>query len=106
MRAALALALLWASSAAADPLVEELLPRVVKVMGLPGPKKLNVKEVTREQAEAILRKEIDSKANERLGEALIAIGLLPPGTKLGVLAPDFNRQNVSGFYDLDAHTLF
>ncbi len=100
------LLLLIALPAAADPLVDELLPRVEKVMGLKGPKKLKVEEITRERAEVILRGEIDAKANERLGEALLSIGLLPPGTKLGVLAPDFNRQNVSGFYDLDTHTLY
>ena len=99
------LALTLGLPAAADPLVDELLPQVVKVMGLPAPKKLKVKEVNRAQAEAMLRKEIDPKANEALGEALLAIGLLPPGTKLELLAPEFHQQNVSGFYDLREHTL-
>ena len=86
-------------------LVEELLPRVLKVMGLPGPKNLKVKVLSREQAEGWLRREVDVERQQRLGEALLAIGLLPQGTKLETLAPDFNRQNVSGFYDLQAHTL-
>lgn len=90
----------------AEPLVDELLPRVVKVMGLPMSRKVTVKRVSRGEAEALLRREVDVKAAARLGEALLAIGLLPAGTKLETLAPDFNRQNVSGFYDVREHTLF
>lgn len=90
----------------AEPLVDELLPRVVKVMGLPMTRKVTVKRVSRAEAEQILRREVDVKAAARLGEALLAIGLLPAGTTLETLAPDFNRQNVSGFYDLREHTLF
>jgi hypothetical protein len=48
----------------------------------------------------------ESARLQQLGEALLALGLLPPGTKLEALAPEFNRQNVSGFYDLHRHTLF
>ncbi len=92
----------WAS----EPLVDEFLPRVVKVMGLPMTRKVTVKRVSRAEAEQILRSEVDVKAAAQLGEALLAIGLLPAGTKLELLAPDFNRQNVAGFYDLRAHTLF
>jgi Zn-dependent peptidase ImmA (M78 family) len=96
------------SGAPVSPLVEDLLPRVVKVMGLPAPKNLKVKLISRTQAEAILRRDVEKDRDhlERLGEALIAIGLIPPDTKLATLAPDFNRQNVSGFYDLKEHTLF
>ncbi|MDP1827046.1 MAG: hypothetical protein Q8L48_27480 [Archangium sp.] len=88
--------------------MEELLPRVVKVMGLPGPKNVKVKLVSREQAEALLRQDLEEDRDhlQRLGEALLAVGLLPAGTKLEALAPDFNRQNVNGFYDLRQHTLF
>jgi hypothetical protein len=104
------LAILSAAALAGEPLelVEELLPRVVKVMGLPGPKNVKVKVVSREQAEALLREdlEVDRDHLQRLGEALLAVGLLPVGTKLEALAPDFNRQNVNGFYDLRQHTLF
>ncbi len=105
------LGLLWwlmSSGAAwgAEPLVDELLPRVVKVMGLPMNREVTVKRVSRAEAEAILRREVNVKAAARLGETLEAVGLLPAGTKLETLAPDFNRQNVSGFYDLRAHTLF
>ena len=89
-------------------LVEELLPRVVKVMGLNAPKHLKVKIISRAEAEALLRRDVENDHDhlQRLGEALLAIGLLPPDTKLEALAPDFNRQNVSGFYDLHTHTLF
>jgi hypothetical protein len=99
--------MLSAAARAENPakLVEELLPRVTKVMGLPGPRHLTVKVLSRAQAEAWLRAEPDVDRQQRLGEALLAVGLLPPGTKLEALAPDFNRQNVSGFYDLRTHTL-
>ena len=90
----------------AEPLVDEFLPRVVKVMGLPMTRKVTVKRVSRAEAEQILRREVDVKAAARLGEALVAIGLLPAGTKLENLAPDFNQQHVAGFYDLREHTLF
>lgn len=89
-------------------LVEELLPRVVKVMGLPAPRTVRVKQVSRREAEALLRREVasDGERLARLGEALVTIGLLPAGTRLEALAPEFNRQNVSGFYDLHEHTLY
>lgn len=107
MRWLVLLAMVSSGARADEPakLVEELLPRVTKVMGLPGPKHLTVKVLSREQAEAWLRSEPDVDRQQRLGEALLAVGLLPPGTKLEALAPDFNRQNVSGFYDLRTHTL-
>lgn len=107
MRWLLLFAMVSAAARADEPakLVEELLPRVTKVMGLPGPKHLTVKVLSREQAEAWLRAEPDVDRQQRLGEALLAVGLLPPGTKLEALAPEFNRQNVSGFYDLRTHTL-
>ncbi len=89
-----------------SPLVEELLPRVVKVMGLPMPRKVKVKIVSRAEAERLLRRDFDGPALERLGEALEAIGVLPLKTRLETLAPDFHRQNVSGFYDLREHTLY
>lgn len=89
-----------------EQLVEELLPRVVKVMGLPMSREVKLKVVTRAEAEQRLRGEVDAQAQQRLGEALLAIGLLPEGTRLETLAPDFNRQHVSGFYDLREHTLF
>ena len=106
------LAVLLSSAAQAgapvSPLVDDLLPRVVKVMGLHAPRNLKVKLVSREQAEAILRRDVEKDRDhlERLGEALIAVGLLPADANLAALAPDFNRQNVSGFYDLREHTLF
>ncbi|MDP3156905.1 MAG: hypothetical protein Q8N23_29815 [Archangium sp.] len=108
MRIELALAcwLISASAWGAEPLVDEFLPRVVKVMGLPMTRKVTVKRVSRVEAEQILRREVDVKAAARLGEALVAIGLLPAGTRLEDLAPDFNQQNVAGFYDLREHTLF
>ena len=87
-------------------MVEELLPRVVKVMGLPMPRKVKVKLISRGEAERLLRRDVDAPALQRLGEALVAIGLLPLKTRLETLAPDFQRQNVSGFYDLREHTLF
>lgn len=92
---------------AEDPakLVDEMLPRVLEVMRLPGPKNLKVKVLSREQAERWLRRDVDVERQQRLGEALRALGLLPAGAKLESLAPDFNRQNVAGFYDLHAHTL-
>ena len=109
MRWALILGLVSSVAAADEPakLVDELLPRVVQVMGLSAPKHLQVKVVSRAEAEALLRGELDNQQDhlQRLGEALLAIGLLPPGTKLEALAPDFNRQNVSGFYDVHTHTL-
>lgn len=107
MRWLLLLATISSTARADDParLVEELLPRVIKVMGLPGPKHLNLKILTREQAQTWLERDVDVEQQRRLGEALFAIGLLPPGTALEALAPDFNRQNVSGFYDLRTHTL-
>jgi hypothetical protein len=89
-----------------SPVVDELLPRVVKVMGLPMPRPVKVKLISREDAEALLRRESAAPRNQLLGEALLAIGLLPAGAKLESLAPDFERQNVSGFYDLPQHTLF
>lgn len=104
------IAIFSATAFADEPskLVEDLLPRVVTVMGLPGPKNVKVKVVSREQAEALLRKDLEADRDhlQRLGEALLAVGLLPVGTKLEALAPDFNRQNVNGFYDLGQHTLF
>lgn len=110
MRWLFLLAMVSASALADEPinLVEELLPRVVKVMGLPGPKHVKVKVISREMAEAILRRDLDQDRDhlQRLGEALLAVGLLPAGTTLETLAPDFNRQNVSGFYDLREHTLY
>ncbi len=108
MRIELGLAcwLISASAWAAEPLVDEFLPRVVKVMGLPMTRKVTVKRVSRTEAEQILKREVDVKAAARLGEALLAIGLLPAGTRLENLAPDFNQQNVAGFYDLREHTLF
>lgn len=107
MRWLLLLAMVSFSARADEParLVEELLPRVIEVMGLPGPKHLTVKIVSREQAERWLRRDLDPDRQQRLGEALLAVGLLPPGTKLETLAPDFNAQNVSAFYDLRTHTL-
>lgn len=94
------------ASGPVDPLVEELLPRVVKVMGLPMPVKVKVKLVSREEAEKLLRRDVELDSQARLGEALVAIGLLPAGTRLQTLAPDFHRQNVSGFFDLRTRTLF
>lgn len=91
-----------------SPLVEELLPRVVKVMGLPLPRPVKVRLISRAEAEALLRQgpSEDAARLARLGEALVAIGLLPAQTKLEALAPDFERQNVAGFYELRRHTLF
>lgn len=108
MRRLLGLALVSSTVALAaqpvSPVVEELLPRVVKVMGLPLPRKVKVKLVSRAEAEAVLRRGRPQLA--QLGAALRAVGLLPEGTKLETLAPDYERQNVSGFYDLQEHTLF
>jgi hypothetical protein len=93
------------SRPAEEAVVAELLPRVVKVMGLPMPRAVKLKVVSRAEAEALLRNELDPAAQRQLGEALLAVGLIPAGTKLEVLASDFNRQNVSGFFDVHSRTL-
>jgi len=91
-------------------LVDELLPRVGKVMRLPVPSRIDVKVVSRDEARAalleVLRRDYPGDTLERLSEGLAAVGLVAAGTDLRSEAQSLYGANVSGFYDPQKRRLF
>jgi hypothetical protein len=91
-------------------LVDELLPRVGKVMRLPVPTRVEVKVVSRDEARAallaVLRRDYPGETLEHLSESLAAVGLVAAGTDLRAEARSLYGSNVSGFYDPHQRRLY
>jgi len=91
-------------------MVEQVLPKVSKVMRLPGPRHLTTRIVSREEAGRklleVLRREYPGDRLARLGAALELIHLLEPGVDLPKEAVALYSKNVSGFYDPHDRALY
>jgi hypothetical protein len=97
------------SPATLRALVDETLPVVAKVMGLPAPR-IELKVVTRAEASAkllaVLGRDYPGDTLKRLGEALAAVGLVRESDNLAQAAHDMYATHVSGFYDPHDHVLY
>lgn len=98
-----------ANVAALQEAVDELLPRVAKVMGV-TPKRVEVRVLTKSAAMRRLRQPMHTIASreaiERFSTAFKLIRLLAPATDLTRTAADGLTRNTVGFYDSVDHVLF
>ena len=99
-----------ASRGELQALVNEMLPRVGKVMRLPVPSRIDLKVVSRDEARAalleVLKRDYPGDLLDRLSESLAAVGLVAAGTDLRAEAQTLYGANVSGFYDPHKRRLF